>query len=84
MKDTFTTKQILDTVPQPWMSLRKRIIKEDGTVYEYQIWRGGTNMVWVWACENYIKLSSKAFAVWNGKEWKKKRNKFIEIEYTRI
>ena len=80
MKRTYTTQQILDMVPTEWSKVRDYAVNDKGVKYEYMITRLGTNMVWVWACENYIKQSSVSFACWNGKEWiKKKRNKFIEI-----
>lgn len=79
MKHIFTTKQILNLVNEPWKSVRKFMRNEDGIQYELQISRLGTVGIWIWACETYIKPTSKAFAYWNGKEWKQKRNKFVKI-----
>ena len=81
MKEIISGKELVEMVSGTEREVR--IIKENtkGVRYELHVWRSNLGHVFVWCCENRVKLSSKSFASysdWRGWNFRCK-NRFIEI-----
>lgn len=82
MRDKFTIAELEALVPNEMDEYREYRISPKGEKYELQIWRNMLNCIWVWACKNRIKDSSRSFANWcidSGEVSFRCKNRFMEI-----
>ena len=81
MRELISGKELVELVSGSERDVR--FVKENskGVCYEVHVWRSALGHVYVWCCENRVKLSSKSFASyskWSGWSFRCK-NRFIEI-----
>lgn len=81
MKDRFSTEYIFNLIKDTDIFCDYYHRAPDHKRYELKVVRMNTGDVYVWACENFIKLNSKCFARYDSlaKKWTQRKNRFVEI-----
>ena len=81
MRELVSGKELVELVSGSERDVRLYKENSKGVRYELHVWRSNLGHVYVWCCENRVKLSSKSFASyskWSGWSFRCK-NRFIEI-----
>lgn len=81
MRELISGKELVEMVSGSEREVRLYKENSNGVRYELKVWRSNLGHVYVWCCENRVKLSSKSFAYyskWSGWSFRCK-NRFIEI-----